>query len=50
VVAGFAAAIAAGTGLLLLPVVRAGAGGPSALEAPFTATSAVCVTGPNATA
>jgi trk system potassium uptake protein len=45
VVAGFAAAIAVGTGLLLLPVARAGDGGATFLEAWFTATSAVCVTG-----
>ena len=47
VVAGFAAAVALGTGLLLLPVSRAGSGTGSAglLEALFTATSAVCVTG-----
>ncbi|MFI8849067.1 potassium transporter TrkG [Streptomyces sp. 891-h] len=45
VVAGFAAAIALGTGLLMLPVAKAGAGAASALEALFTSTSAVCVTG-----
>jgi Trk-type K+ transport system membrane component len=45
VVAGFAAAITAGSLLLLLPVARAGEGGASLLEAVFTATSAVCVTG-----
>ncbi|MDQ3611808.1 MAG: TrkH family potassium uptake protein [Actinomycetota bacterium] len=45
VVAGFAAAIAVGTVLLLLPEARAGEGGASFLEALFTATSAVCVTG-----
>jgi trk system potassium uptake protein len=45
VVAGFAGAIAVGTGLLLLPIARAGEGGATFLEAWFTATSAVCVTG-----
>lgn len=45
VVAGFAAAIGVGTLLLLLPIARAGEGGASVLEAAFTATSAVCVTG-----
>ncbi|KAF4405165.1 MULTISPECIES: TrkH family potassium uptake protein [Streptomyces] len=45
VVAGFATAIAAGTGLLMLPVARSGPGGADLLEALFTSTSAVCVTG-----
>jgi potassium uptake TrkH family protein len=45
VVAGFAAVIAVGTVLLSLPVARAGPGSASLLEALFTATSAVCVTG-----
>ncbi|WP_278191941.1 potassium transporter TrkG [Streptomyces sp. TRM75563] len=45
VVAGFAAAIVAGTGLLMLPVAKAGPGGAGVLEALFTSTSAVCVTG-----
>ncbi|MFE3323311.1 TrkH family potassium uptake protein [Streptomyces sp. NPDC059176] len=45
VVAGFASAIAAGTALLMLPVAKAGPGGAGALEALFTSTSAVCVTG-----
>jgi potassium uptake TrkH family protein len=45
VVAGFAAAVLVGTGLLLLPVSKAGPGGAGVLEAFFTATSAVCVTG-----
>ncbi|WP_079166905.1 TrkH family potassium uptake protein [Streptomyces oceani] len=45
VVAGFATAIAIGTGLLMLPVARSGPGGAGALEALFTSTSAVCVTG-----
>jgi potassium uptake TrkH family protein len=44
-VAAFGAAVAIGTLLLLLPVARAGDGGAGALEALFTATSAVCVTG-----
>jgi len=42
---GFLAAIAVGTGLLLLPVSRAGPGAADPLTALFTATSAVCVTG-----
>ena len=42
---GFAAAIAIGTALLLLPIAKAGAGGAAFREALFTATSAVCVTG-----
>ncbi len=45
VVAGFAAAVAAGTGLLMLPTAKAGPGGTGLLEALFTSTSAVCVTG-----
>ncbi len=45
VVAGFAATILIGTGLLMLPIARVGPGGASFLEALFTATSAVCVTG-----
>ena len=47
IVVGFAIAVAVGTGLLLLPVARAGAGTGSAtlMQALFTATSAVCVTG-----
>ncbi|WP_235929046.1 TrkH family potassium uptake protein [Marisediminicola senii] len=45
VVIGFAVAILAGTGLLMLPNARVGPGGASVLEALFTATSAVCVTG-----
>jgi trk system potassium uptake protein TrkH len=44
-IAGFAGAISIGTLLLLLPVAKAGPGGASVLEALFTATSAVCVTG-----
>lgn len=45
VVTGFAAAVAVGTGLLLLPVSAAGGGSTGLLDALFTATSAVCVTG-----
>ncbi len=45
VVVGFAAAIAIGTLLLMLPVSRAGDGAAPFLTALFTATSAVCVTG-----
>jgi potassium uptake TrkH family protein len=42
---GFAATILLGTFLLTLPIARVGPGGASFLEALFTATSAVCVTG-----
>ncbi len=45
VIAGFAIAVVTGTILLLLPVSAAGKGGATVLEAAFTATSAVCVTG-----
>jgi len=46
VVAGaFAVAIVVGTSLLLLPVARTGPGGATLMEAGFTATSAVTVTG-----
>ncbi|MEV1092104.1 TrkH family potassium uptake protein [Streptomyces microflavus] len=45
VVAGFATAVIAGTGLLMLPVAKAGPGGAGLVEALFTSTSAVCVTG-----
>lgn len=45
VVAGFAAAVAVGTALLLLPVSRSGPSGAGVVDALFTATSAVCVTG-----
>jgi potassium uptake TrkH family protein len=45
VVTGFVVAITLGTVLLLLPISKAGAGGASFLEALFTATSAVCLTG-----
>ena len=41
----FAGGVAIGTMLLALPVSRAGPGGASLLEAAFTSTSAVCVTG-----
>lgn len=45
VVAGFAVGIVIGTLLLLLPIARSGPGGALPLEALFTATSALCVTG-----
>lgn len=45
IVLGFAAAVAVGTALLMLPVAKQGPGGATVLEALFTATSAVCVTG-----
>ena len=45
VVLGFAAAIAVGTALLMLPIAKVGPGGANLVEALFTATSAVCVTG-----
>ena len=45
VVSGFAVTILLGTAVLMLPNARTGAGGASLLEALFTATSAVCVTG-----
>ena len=45
VAGGFAIAIAVGTALLMLPIAKAGPGGASLLEALFTATSAICVTG-----
>lgn len=45
VVAAFAVAIAVGTAMLSLPVAKAGPGSATLLEALFTATSAVCVTG-----
>ena len=45
VVAGFAGAVAVGTLLLLLPASRSGAGSANLIDALFTATSAVCVTG-----
>ncbi|MFJ5693949.1 TrkH family potassium uptake protein [Arthrobacter sp. NPDC093125] len=42
---GFAAAVAVGTGLLMLPIARNGPEGAPFLDALFTSTSAVCVTG-----
>ncbi|WP_127476969.1 TrkH family potassium uptake protein [Microbacterium sulfonylureivorans] len=45
VVFGFASAIAVGAALLMLPFSKVGPGGASLVEALFTATSAVCVTG-----
>ncbi|MFF6835940.1 TrkH family potassium uptake protein [Streptomyces sp. NPDC012438] len=45
VVTGFAVAVVAGTALLMLPVARRGPGGADLLDAVFTATSAVCLTG-----
>lgn len=45
VVFGFALTILIGTALLMLPNARLGPGGASVVEALFTATSAVCVTG-----
>ncbi|WP_033196700.1 TrkH family potassium uptake protein [Agromyces italicus] len=45
VVAGFAGAVLVGTALLMLPISKVGPGGASFVDALFTATSAVCVTG-----
>ncbi|WP_321572175.1 TrkH family potassium uptake protein [Cellulomonas gilvus] len=45
VVAGFALGIVIGASVLLLPISRNGPGGAPPLEALFTATSALCVTG-----
>ena len=45
IVSAFALAVLLGTGLLMLPVASAGAGGAPLTAALFTATSAVCVTG-----
>ncbi len=45
VVLGFASAIAVGTVLLMLPISKQGPGGANFVDALFTATSAVCVTG-----
>jgi trk system potassium uptake protein TrkH len=45
VVIGFASAVLVGTALLMLPFSKAGPGGATFVEALFTATSAVCVTG-----
>ena len=42
---GFGVAVAVGTAILMLPMAKTGPGGASFLEALFTATSAVCVTG-----
>lgn len=42
---GFAAAALIGTGLLALPIAKAGPGGATFVEALFTAVSAICVTG-----
>ncbi|MGC5171441.1 TrkH family potassium uptake protein [Microbacterium sp. DT81.1] len=42
---GFGSAVAVGTLLLMLPVSKTGPGGAGFMEALFTATSAVCVTG-----
>ena len=42
---GFGLAILAGTAVLMLPISKTGPGGATFLEALFTATSAVCVTG-----
>ncbi|MFC0646495.1 TrkH family potassium uptake protein [Cellulomonas phragmiteti] len=44
-VAGFAGGVLVGAALLMLPVARAGGGSAGPLEALFTATSALCVTG-----
>lgn len=41
----FTMAVWTGVGLLMLPIARRGPGGASFLEAFFTATSAICVTG-----
>nr|WP_298590419.1 potassium transporter TrkG [uncultured Kocuria sp.] len=45
IIGAFAIALVAGTVLLMLPVARTGPGGASFMEAFFTATSAICVTG-----
>ena len=45
IVTAFAAAVAVGTALLMLPIAREGAGSAPLVTALFTATSAVCVTG-----
>ncbi|MEX5296306.1 potassium transporter TrkG [Kocuria sp. CPCC 205268] len=45
IIGGFALALVTGTGLLMLPGARVGPGGASFMEAFFTATSAICVTG-----
>ncbi len=41
----FASGVVLGTAVLMLPIARAGPGGADFLEALFTATSALCVTG-----
>lgn len=45
IVSAFVAAIALGTGLLMLPVATSSGQSPPPIDALFTATSAVCVTG-----
>ena len=45
IVTAFAAAVLAGTALLMLPLARVGPEGAPVLTALFTSTSAVCVTG-----
>ena len=45
VLGGFVLAILVGTGLLSLPIAKAGPGGATLIEALFTAVSAACVTG-----
>ncbi|WP_188536350.1 TrkH family potassium uptake protein [Kocuria dechangensis] len=45
IITAFGVALVAGTVLLLLPGARTGEGGATVLEAVFTATSAICVTG-----
>jgi trk system potassium uptake protein TrkH len=45
VATGFGLAVAAGTILLLLPIAKVGPGGATFVQALFTSTSAVCVTG-----
>ncbi len=45
VAGGFGITILVGTGLLMLPIAKVGPGGASFVEALFTSTSAVCVTG-----
>jgi len=44
-VLGFAGGVSVGTLLLMLPIAKQGPGGATLLEALFTATSAICVTG-----
>ncbi|MFB0833307.1 TrkH family potassium uptake protein [Arthrobacter halodurans] len=45
IVTGFFVAVVVGTGVLMLPAAKEGPGGASLLDALFTATSSVCVTG-----